>query len=56
MANLLKESVSIRDLVTIFETLADYGAVTRDTDLTEYVQSLEGQSLKSFNRDQTILL
>ncbi|NLM47257.1 MAG: flagellar biosynthesis protein FlhA [Epulopiscium sp.] len=39
LANLLKESVSIRDLVTIFETLADYGTITRDTDLlTEYVR------------------
>lgn len=39
LANLLKESVSIRDLVTIFETLADYGPITRDTDLlTEYVR------------------
>ena len=37
LQNLLKEGVSIRDLLTIFETLADYGATTRDTDvLTEY--------------------
>ena len=43
LQNLLKESVSIRDLLTIFETLADYAASTRDTDiLTEYVR----QSLK----------
>jgi flagellar biosynthesis protein FlhA len=39
LANLLKEGVSIRDLVTILETLADYITVTRDTDmLTEYVR------------------
>ncbi len=39
LANLLKEGVSIRDLVTILETLADYAHVTRDTDmLTEYVR------------------
>ena len=36
---MLKESISIRDLLTIFETLADYSATTRDTDvLTEYVR------------------
>lgn len=50
LANLLKESVSIRDLVTIFETLADYGTITRDTDLlTEYVrQNLSRAISKKF--------
>lgn len=39
LANLLRERVSIRDLVTIMETLADYGRVTKDADmLTEYVR------------------
>ena len=43
LQNLLKEGVSIRDLLTIFETLADYAPTTRDPDiLTEYVR----QSLK----------
>ncbi len=43
LQNLLREGISIRDLLTIFETLADHAAVTRDTDvLTEYVR----QSLK----------
>ncbi len=43
LQNLLKEGVSIRDLLTIFETLADYATTTRDPDiLTEYVR----QSLK----------
>ncbi len=43
LQNLLKEGISVRDLVTIFETLADHAAATRDTDiLTEYVR----QSLK----------
>ncbi len=43
LQNLLSEGISIRDLVTIFETLADHATVTRDTDiLTEYVR----QSLK----------
>jgi flagellar biosynthesis protein FlhA len=40
LANLLKEGISIRDLVTILETLADYSQVTRDIDmLTEYVRA-----------------
>jgi flagellar biosynthesis protein FlhA len=39
LQNLLSENVSIRDLVTIFETLADNAATTRDTDiLTEYAR------------------
>lgn len=43
LQNLLKEGISIRDLITIFETLADYAPTTRDTDvLTEYAR----QSLK----------
>ena len=43
LQNLLNEGISIRDLLSIFETLADHAAVTRDTDvLTEYVR----QSLK----------
>lgn len=43
LQNLLREGISIRDLVTIFETLADNATTTRDTDvLTEYVR----QSLK----------
>lgn len=43
LQNLLKEGISIRDLLTVFETLADYASTTRDSDiLTEYVR----QSLK----------
>lgn len=39
LQNLLAEGISIRDLVTIFETLADYASTTHDTDiLTEYVR------------------
>lgn len=39
LGNLLREGVSIRDLVTILETLADYAQITRDSDmLTEYVR------------------
>ncbi|MDF2944968.1 MAG: flhA [Herbinix sp.] len=43
LQNLLREGISIRDLVSIFETLADYAPTTRDSDvLTEYAR----QSLK----------
>ncbi len=39
LQNLLNEQISIRDLLTIFEALADHAAATRDTDLlTEYVR------------------
>ncbi len=43
LQNLLREGISIRDLLTILETLADHATITRDTDvLTEYAR----QSLK----------
>jgi flagellar biosynthesis protein FlhA len=46
LANLLKESVSIRDMVTIMETLADYAPVTHDSDmLTEYVRQALGRAI-----------
>ncbi|MDF2924707.1 MAG: flhA [Paenibacillaceae bacterium] len=39
LAKLLREKISVRDLVTIMETLADYGGYTKDHDiLTEYVR------------------
>ena len=39
LQNLLKEQVSIRDLLTVFESLADSGPKTKDTDiLTENVR------------------
>lgn len=39
LQNLIKEGISIRDLVTILETLADHATITHDTDvLTEYVR------------------
>jgi flagellar biosynthesis protein FlhA len=39
LSNLLREGISIRDLVSVLETLADYAQTTRDTDmLTEYVR------------------
>ena len=40
LANLLREKVSIRNLATIFEAMADYGQSVRDPNiLTEYVRS-----------------
>jgi flagellar biosynthesis protein FlhA len=50
LAKLLKEKISIRDLVTIFETLADYGKYTKDPDvLTEYVrQALSRQITQQY--------
>ncbi len=48
LQNLLKEGISIRDLQTIFETLADYAATTRDTDiLTEYVRQALKRAISS---------
>ena len=39
LQNLIREGISIRDLITILETLADYATTTHDTDvLTEYVR------------------
>lgn len=46
LSNLLKEGISIRDLVTILETLADYAQITRDADmLTEYVRQALRKSI-----------
>ncbi|WKZ31852.1 MAG: flagellar biosynthesis protein FlhA [Thermodesulfobacteriota bacterium] len=57
LQNLLKERISIRDLQTILETLADYAPITKDTDLlTEYVRmGLARQITKShISGDSTI--
>ncbi|WP_257350029.1 flagellar biosynthesis protein FlhA [Pseudalkalibacillus decolorationis] len=57
LTKLLKENISIRNLPIIFETLADYGQMTKDTDLlTEYVrQSLSRQISKQFGDNQDSL-
>lgn len=54
IANLLKEGISVRDVVTILETLADYAPTTHDTDmLTEYVRQALGRAIsKKFIRDK----
>jgi flagellar biosynthesis protein FlhA len=46
LQNLLRERVSIRDLVTIFETLADYGTQTKDhITLTEVTRASLNRSI-----------
>ncbi len=46
LQNLLREGVSIRDLRTIMETMADYAPMTQDTDiLTEYVRHALSRSI-----------
>jgi len=48
LGNLLRERVSIRDLVTILETLVDCARLTRDLDLlTEYIRQALGRQIIS---------
>lgn len=48
LQNLLKEGVSIRDLRTILETMADWAPSTQDTDiLTEYVRHSLARTISS---------
>lgn len=48
LAKLLREKVSIRNLPVIFETLADFGRMTSDTDvLTEYVRQALARQITS---------
>jgi len=57
LANLLRENISIRNLPVIFETLADYGQMTTDTNLlTEYVrQALAPQITSQYvSHDQSL--
>ena len=56
LSNLLRERVSIRDMVTILETLADYATLTKDMEvLTEYVRhSLSRQICSSFVINNTL--
>lgn len=46
LQNLVREGVSIRDLLTVAETMADYAASVKDPDqLTEYVRSRMGRTI-----------
>ncbi|UZJ77152.1 flagellar biosynthesis protein FlhA [Fictibacillus sp. KU28468] len=53
LSKLLKEKISIRNLPVIFETLADFGKMSRDIDLlTEYArQALSRQISKQYGQD-----
>ncbi|QOX80263.1 flagellar biosynthesis protein FlhA [Trichlorobacter lovleyi] len=55
--NLLKEGVSIRDMRTILESLADYSALTKDPDvLTEFVRQALGRFIvDQFKLDEDTL-
>lgn len=53
LQNLLREGVSIRNLVTILETLADFARVTKDVDtLSEYVRQSLGRQICAGLADQ----
>jgi flagellar biosynthesis protein FlhA len=56
LKNLLKEKVSIKNILTVMETLADYGPMTKDPDiLTEYVrQALMRVISTPYVQDKTI--
>lgn len=57
LVKLLREKISVRDLVTILETLADYGVYTKDPDiLTEYVrQALSRQITQQYSLSEESL-
>jgi len=53
LQNLLRDRVSVRDLVTILETLADYARTTRDPDLlTDYVRRALARSITAQIKDE----
>jgi len=57
LQNLLQEGVSVRDLRTILETLADWAPVVHDPDqLTEHVRAVMARSISSnYSDDGTVL-
>ncbi len=56
LANLLRERVSIRDMATILEVLADYARATKDTEiLTEYVRHAMARQITQQNVQNNIL-
>ncbi|MDF2953992.1 MAG: Flagellar biosynthesis protein FlhA [Thermodesulfobacterium sp.] len=56
LQNLIREGVPLRDLITIFETISDYGVSIKDPEvLTEYVrQKLSRFIVKSVLKDHTL--
>lgn len=56
LASLLRERISIRDMVTILEVLADYARLTKDTEvLTEYVRHALSRQITNQNVQNNIL-
>jgi len=57
LQNLLREGVSVRDLRTILETLADWAPVVQDPDqLTEHVRAILARSISnSYSEDGQVL-
>ncbi|TFJ94681.1 flagellar biosynthesis protein FlhA [Lentibacillus salicampi] len=57
LAKLLRENISVRNMPIIFETLADFGKMTNDTELlAEYVrQALSAQITKQYAGDDMAL-
>ncbi len=56
LQNLLRERVSIRDMGTILEVLADYGRATKDTEiLTEYVRHAMARQISHQNVQNGVL-
>ncbi|MDR3563787.1 MAG: flagellar biosynthesis protein FlhA [Negativicutes bacterium] len=57
LANLLSERVSVRDMVTIFESLADHAPMTKDTEiLSEYArQSLARNISRQYIHNNTLV-
>lgn len=56
LANLLKERISIRDMLTILEVLADYAKLTKDTEvLTEYVRHALSRQITMQNVQNNVL-
>ncbi len=56
LANLLRERISIRDMSTILEVLADYARATKDTEiLTEYVRHAMARQITQQNVQQNVL-
>jgi len=56
LQNLIKEGIPLRDLITIFETISDYGATIKDPEiLTEYVrQKMSRFIIKPVLRDHNL--
>jgi len=55
LMNLLKEGISIRDLVTVFEIMADHATTTSDPDLlTEYVRQALKRAISAKFFDEEI--